>query len=104
MPSTHDKRGEDLGYYSDDVQVTTFTVTSAVQLILPANPDRKGFSIYNVATGSLYVRLGASSNNDTRRIAGDSNYDLTFPFVYRGAVYARRNGAATGVIYVTEYL
>lgn len=104
MPSTYDKRGVDPGYYSDTVVVTTYTVTSVVQLILPANPDRKGFTIYNVPANSAYLRFGQSSNGDTMRIPNDSSVEQFYPFVYRGPVYARRNNTATGAVIVTEYL
>jgi hypothetical protein len=103
MPSTYDKRGEDLGYYSDTVNVTTVTVTSALVLLLPANPDRKGFTIYNVPANSLYLRFGQSLNGDTMRVGNDTSMEMVFPFVYRGPVYGRRNGTATGAAIVTEY-
>jgi hypothetical protein len=104
MPSTYDKRGIDVAYYSDTVVVTSVAVTSAIQLLLPANPNRQGFTIYNVPANSLYVRLGQSTNSDTWRIANDSALDMFNPFVYRGAVYGRRNGASTGTVIITEYL
>lgn len=105
MPSTYDKSGENVAYYSDEVTVTTITnVNSTVQLLLPANPKRQGVTIYNIPANSLYIRLGDGTNGDTRRIANDSTFDMFNPFVWRGPIYGRRNGTATGAVVITEYL
>jgi hypothetical protein len=103
MPGTKDKSGNDVLYYSSEAVVISYTVTSTVQLILPANPNRQGFSLYNVPANSLYLRFGNPNNEDTCRIPNDSTFDMLGILVWNGAVYARRNGTATGKVVVTEY-
>lgn len=104
MPGTYNKSGVDVLYYSNEVIVTTVNVTSTTILLLPANPNRQGLTIYNPAANSVYLKYDKITNGDTRRIPNDSTFDMIGTLVYTGAIYAKRNGSATGNIIITEYI
>lgn len=102
MPSTTDKSGNNVTYYSDDCVISTVNVGTSIVMLLPANPNRQGFSLYNVPAASLYLRFEESTNADTRRVPNDSNWEMLSPFVWRGAIYGRRNSGSGNVI-ITEF-
>jgi hypothetical protein len=104
MPGTDDKSGVDVLYYSNKVAVTTvLLVNVTTKELVPANPDRQGFQIYNPATSSAYIRFGNINNGDSVRVGNDTYFEMLGPIVFTGAIYGRRNGSSTGTLIVTEY-
>jgi hypothetical protein len=81
-------------------KATVSRVASSIAsvLLLAANPDRKGFKIFNDSTAILYFKYGedAASNDFTVKLTAGSYFENALP-VYTGAiegVWAAENGAA----------
>lgn len=86
--------------------VTTPVPTTNVLLIsivvLPANPNRKGFILYNNSANSVYVTYGATSSSAscTRLIPTFASWEVTQGCIYTGIISAIRNaGSGTVVAY-----
>lgn len=95
--------------------VTKKTVTLAAQIpaastvmICPANPARRGLTVYNNSTNSLYVGVESdvSGGNQIGQCASNAGPTAHFymmgPVVYTGALYGRRN-TGSGSVVVTEF-
>ena len=94
-----------MGFASHTPQagVTSIDSVTSVTQILPANYDRRGFSIYNESTAILYIKFGpdASSSDYTVPLVASAFYEA--PYTYSGivtGVWASVNGSAK----VTEVL
>lgn len=76
--------------------------------ICNANPNRKGFSVYNNSTNSLYigVEIDVSGGNQIAQLGSnatvDAYKDWWGPCIWTGALYGRRN-AGTGGVTVWEF-
>lgn len=94
-------------YQSDLVaKVTTSSVgTSSSSLIVPRNPARRGFVIYNNSKHSVYLTYGSISTSDacTRILEGFTQFESLGPVIYTGEISAIRNGG-NGTLTVTEIL
>ncbi|OIP78086.1 MAG: hypothetical protein AUK48_02400 [Oscillatoriales cyanobacterium CG2_30_44_21] len=81
---------------SNSATIATRTVGTSSQQLIAANPNRKGFSIFN--NSSRIVYLGVTTNVSTTanyftRIPANSLYEWSFASIYTGAVFAIGNGA-----------
>jgi hypothetical protein len=88
---------------------TPFSLASAVViaatsvLIIPANPNRKGFTIYNNSTNSLYIciqnpAVAANLIDFCGSNAGPTSVVKWLgPGVYTGAIYGIRNAGVGGI-------
>lgn len=79
--------------------VLTNVLLSSVQ-IAPANPNRKGFIVFNNSTNSTYVTMGATSSSAscTKLIATFTSWECYSP--YTGVLSAIRNaGSGNAVFY-----
>ncbi len=73
------------------------------QLIIAANPDRKGLIIYNNSANSVYLAYGSpasSSTNMTRILPTFTQFIMEVP-IYTGPIYGIRN-AGSGTCLVTQ--
>jgi hypothetical protein len=72
-------------------------------LAVPANSGRRGLTIYNNSANSVYLTYGNTSTSAgcTRILATFTQWDMTGPAIYTGAISAIRN-AGTGTLVVTE--
>lgn len=71
--------------------------------LLASNGHRKGATIYNDSTATVYVLLGARASVDewTVKMQPGNYYEL--PLGYRGTVTAVCSEADVGVVRVTEF-
>lgn len=78
-------------------------ITTTSQLILAANPLRKGLILYNNSANSVYVALGSAANSSTNMTFILATFaHLIFPSpIYLGAIYGIRN-SGTGTVLSTE--
>lgn len=91
------------------VSVTSVADTNASTALLAANENRKGASIYNDSTVTLYVLLSdgtASSSNYSVKLIADDFYEL--PVMQDGNVYKGRIAGiwasdASGAAKITEF-
>lgn len=95
---------------SDTVLVTaSATITTVAVKIIGANPNRKGLSLYNNSSNSVYLRLGGAGNGGTNMsfiLATFNQISISqlFPgIVWTGEVWGIRN-SGTGVVVATELL
>lgn len=97
---------------SDPLNTTALTkrtitpsITNVSQLVLPANPDRRGLIIYNNSGNSVYLTFGptSASNTCTRILATFAQWDMLGPVVYTGEISAIRN-SGSGSLIITELL
>lgn len=78
-------------------------VTTLTQVIVAANPARKGLVIYNNSANSIYLSYGPTANSNTlctRVLATFTQFDMPAP-IYTGVISGIRN-AGTGFCVVTE--
>lgn len=83
--------------------ITNVAASTSSTLLLAANVNRMGATIFNASTAILYLKFGtgASINSYTTRMSANSYYEV--PFNYSGVL----NGAwasTNGYAYVTELL
>jgi hypothetical protein len=85
---------------SPGVNVTTTSV-----VIAPANPNRRGFVIFNNSSNSAYVSLAATSvaSTCTRLVAAFASWEMVGGLAYTGPISAIRNSGA-GIVTVWEFL
>ncbi len=91
---------------------TKFVIASAsiqatqTVLLVPANPNRKGFTVYNNSTNSLYVlaeipAVGVGGSNLIDFCASNAGPTSVVkwlgPTVYTGAIYGLRNAGSGSV-------
>lgn len=81
---------------------TAVAASAIVQTFLAADVNRKGFTVYNAATGVLFLKLGtgASEASYTLQIAAGGYFET--PFGYVGAVTGVWAVGSTGFATVTE--
>lgn len=91
--------------------IATGSFPSATDVLLAAaNPNRKGFSIYNNSTSSMYVGVGipASASTQIGQCASNAGPTAHFysgqlgNFAYTGPLYGRRN-AGSGSAWCVEF-
>lgn len=84
--------------------VTPSTVTSATtsNTLLAANSSRKGVSIWNNSTATLYVELGATASSTVYTVKLDAGGYYETPYGYTGAI-AGSWSAANGNALVREF-
>lgn len=81
------------------------SITTVSQLVVPYNKRRKGLTIYNNSSNSVYITFGPTSAGATcTRILGSfTQFDMLGPVVYKGEISAIRN-SGSGALIITEYL
>lgn len=97
----NDSSGNEVGN-STSSSVTTVSSANTNVTLLIANFGRKGATISNDSTATVYIKLGitASTTSYTVTLAGASSAPFTYyevPFDYRGqidAIWASANGNA----------
>ena len=79
------------------------SVTTASQVVVEANPRRRGLLIYNNSTNSVYLTYGPTSVSatPTRILATFTQFENLGPTLYMGAISAIRN-AGSGSLIITE--
>ena len=84
--------------------VTPATVNSSTtsNTLLAANSNRKGASIWNNSTATLYVELGATASNTVYTVKVDAGGYYEIPYGYTGAI-AGIWSAANGNALVREF-
>ncbi len=93
------------GYYQSSAVAKTSTNVVLVSVkIAEANPNRKGFIIFNNSANSVYVSLTgpAVAATCTRLIATYAAWEWLYPIAYTGEIYAIRN-SGTGQVTVWEF-
>lgn len=88
---------------SQSSTVTTVASSTSSVLILAANVNRAGATIFNASTAVLYLKLstGSASSSSYTLPMGSGSY-LEVPFTYAGEI----NGAwvaADGMAFVSEF-
>ncbi len=90
--------------YSDNtIIVNTPSITTVSQVVLQANPVRKGLVIYNNSSNSVYIAFAptcSSASKMTLIIPTFSQYVMQLP-IYGGVISAIRN-SGTGSLLITE--
>lgn len=86
-------------FISETVDVSSVNDSDSAQTLLAANPDRKGFSIFNDSTQILYVKLGAAATTTdfSFRITPQGYYEsstLCYTGIITGIWAANGSGAA----------
>lgn len=73
------------------------------QVVVPANPDRRGLIIYNNGANSVYLTYGPVSVSAacTRILATFAQWEMMGPVIYTGQISAIRNAGA-GTLIITE--
>jgi hypothetical protein len=84
--------------------VTTVPVSGATVTLLAANANRKGASIYNASTGTLYVKLGTGASAVSRTIPMASGGYYEVPFGYTEVITGAWSDGSTGQADVTEFI
>ena len=83
---------------------TSVASTAASKTILAANPARRGASIMNTSTDTLFLLLGGGTADTTVthsvRLATNTYYEV--PFGFTGAITGISSGT-NGAANVTEY-
>jgi hypothetical protein len=82
--------------------VTNVAALATNQTLIVSNASRRGVSVYNDSTATLYLKLGStlsSSTSFTVKMAPDSYYEV--PFSYTGTINGTWS-AAIGSARVTE--
>jgi len=71
-------------------------------ILVSANPNRLGITLYNDTNKNVYVKLGvsASLNDYTTQLAKDDYYEI--PFGYQGRIDSFSAVSVTGVVRITE--
>ena len=84
---------------------TTASVTNAGLLLVAANPNRRGFIIWNNSANSAYVTLGPVSVSSTPTFIVPTFQSLIWMYAvsWTGPISAIRNGAGTGTMTVYEF-
>ncbi len=105
MAAPYDNRLMPVIQCSRVVQTVSATVTTSSVLILPANPNRVGMTIWNQSANSGYLTFGTTSGSSTPTdiIATFTTKSYFGPVVYTGPVAAIRN-AGTGTFVCYEFL
>lgn len=84
------------------VVTTTVPTTPSSAIILPANPARIGFYIYNNSANSIYISFAPTSSGSTPTIilATFAEKFMIGPVVYTGDISATRNsGSGPATVY-----
>lgn len=93
--------------YSTSTAVTSASTNILLvsKLVLAANPNRRGFWIYNNGANSIYFTATspASSNNCLKILATFATWESMGPTVYTGPIYGIRNAGA-GVCNIVEFI
>lgn len=92
-------------YFTSSTPVKTVTsVLMASVQIAAANPDRKGFIIFNNSANSTYIGFAnpVVAANCARVIATFTSWDWVYPLCYTGPIYAIRN-SGSGAVTVWEF-
>lgn len=78
---------------------------TASAVLLDANPNRRGWAIYNDSTQACYLKLGtaASSTSFTVKLVADAYYEQAGHGVYTGEVSAAWAANGSGAARVTEW-
>jgi hypothetical protein len=88
------------------VSISPTVALTSVQIIA-ANPNRKGFVLYNNGGNSAYITYGTTSSSAAPSfiIGAFTNGPtvITTPVIYTGPLAAVRN-AGSGTIIITEFL
>lgn len=91
---------------STALKTISANVAQASVQILPANPNRRAFILYNNGANSTYITLGPTSNSSscTFIVATFTHFNWPFPNIsYTGPISAIRN-AGSGTIVCFELL
>ncbi len=86
------------------VITTTGVIATTGQLLIAANPNRKGFYLYNNSANSIYVTFGSppcAGSNITFILATFAQFVETMPVHYTGPLCGMHN-AGSGTVTITE--
>jgi len=88
-------------------QAQTGGAANQCVLLAAANPNRKGFSVYNNSgANSCYLQATTSPNSQFAQLAANTgptaHFQMFGPLVYTGPIYGRRN-AGTGGGWCVEF-
>lgn len=92
--------------YSDSANfIVTPSIALISQKVLSANPNRKGFTLYNNGANSVYLCFQGPATGVGCHVilATFATYLHLGPVVWRGDVFAIRNAGA-GVLNIVEFL
>jgi hypothetical protein len=99
LTSINDKIG------SSNAAITSLSQSNVTAVdLLAANPNRKGFLLFNDSGQKAYVSLGspASASVFSILLAANSGYEATQAVVFKGSISALWNGSGSGKMRVTE--
>jgi hypothetical protein len=85
-------------------RTTTASVTNSAAQVLGANNNRKGFSVWNNSSNSVYLTFGpapCTSAAPTLIIATFATFQMFTPVVWAGELCAIRN-SGSGTLTITE--
>lgn len=85
--------------------MTSVAITTSSVSLLAANAARKGWSVMNDSTKTIYIAMGATATTSayTVRIASNAYYESLGERVYVGAISVIGATGVTGNAAVTEY-
>ncbi len=91
-------------YVGSCTKLTPVNVATTSVVIAPANPNRRGFIVFNNSANSGYISFAATSvaSECTRLIATFTSWEMLTPIAYTGALSAIRN-SGTGAMTVYEF-
>lgn len=83
-----------------------FDVTTTSQLLLPANPNRKGFFASNTSTGRIFLGLGepAVLFKGIQLNGRGSVYTIDYASMWQGDIYAITNATSAQVLSCVEFV
>jgi hypothetical protein len=80
---------------SGTATISAVTVGTTATQLLAANTGRKGFSIFNNSTRTLYLGIGntvLTTANFFAKVPANTLYEWSLPTLYTGSVFAIANG------------
>lgn len=93
-------------FVTNQVQkTTTASITNSSVLIAPANPNRRGFTIWNNSANSIYITFGptSASASPTFILATFATLSFQPPNCWTGEISGIRN-TGSGTVTIYEFL
>ena len=85
--------------------MSSVAVSGTSASLLPANPGRKGWSVFNDTNGIIYIAMGATSSVSAYsvRLASNAYYESLSQRVYTGVISVIGANGSSGNATVSEY-